>query len=126
MKLYRCPICGNVVEKIIDKNVPVVCCGKSMEELVANTTEAATEKHLPVVTVDGDLLNVKVGEVDHPMLPEHYITMIIVAFDKQTLRVDLSSEDQPKATFALNGYHGQVEVYEYCNLHGLWKIEINV
>lgn len=124
MKLYVCPICGNVVEKIVDKGVPVVCCGKPMVELTANTTDGALEKHVPVLSIDGDKLHVKVGEVSHPMTDEHLITTIIAVFNKQVLRVDLTSADQPEAVFAIGDYKGTIEVYEYCNLHGLWKATI--
>ena len=124
MKLYVCPICRNVVEKIVDKGVPVVCCGKPMVELTANTTDGALEKHVPVLSIDGDKLHVKVGEVSHPMTDEHLITTIIAVFNNQVLRVDLTSADQPEAVFAIGDYKGTIEVYEYCNLHGLWKATI--
>ena len=124
MKLYVCPICGNVVEKIVNKGVPVVCCGKPMVELTANTTDGALEKHVPVLSIDGDKLHVKVGEVSHPMTDEHLITTIIAVFNNQVLRVDLTSADQPEAVFAIGDYKGTIEVYEYCNLHGLWKATI--
>ena len=124
MKLYVCPICGNVVEKIVDKGVPVVCCGKPMVELTANTTDGALEKHVPVLSIDGDKLHVKVGEVSHPMTDEHLITTIIAVFNSLVLRVDLTSADQPEAVFAIGDYKGTIEVYEYCNLHGLWKATI--
>ena len=124
MKLYVCPICGNVVEKIVDKGVPVVCCGKPMVELTTNTTDGALEKHVPVLSIDGDKLHVKVGEVSHPMTDEHLITTIIAVFNNQVLRVDLTSADQPEAVFAIGDYKGTIEVYEYCNLHGLWKATI--
>ena len=87
MKLYKCMHCGNVVEKVLDKGVPVVCCGEPMVELVANTTDAATEKHVPVLSIEGDVLTVKVGEVAHPMKEEHLITEIFAVIkyssDKQ-------------------------------------------
>ena len=124
MKLYVCPVCGNVVEKIVDKGVPVVCCGKPMVELTANTTDGALEKHVPVLSIDGDKLHVKVGEVSHPMTDEHLITTIIAVFNSQVLRVDLTSADQPEAVFAIGDYKGTIGVYEYCNLHGLWKATI--
>ena len=120
----RCPICGNIVEMIEDKGVPVMCCGKPMVELNANTTDGAVEKHVPVVEINGDILTVKVGSVEHPMLEEHYITMVLVEFDNRVLRVNLKPNEKPEAVFALNGYKGNVNVYEYCNLHGLWKTEV--
>ena len=124
MKLLKCPICGNIVEMIEDKGVPVMCCGKPMVELNANTTDGAVEKHVPVVEINGDILTVKVGSVEHPMLVEHYITMVLVEFDNRVLRVNLKPNEKPEAVFALNGYKGNVNVYEYCNLHGLWKTEV--
>lgn len=124
MKLLKCPIFGNIVEMIEDKGVPVMCCGKPMVELNANTTDGAVEKHVPVVEINGDILTVKVGSVEHPMLEEHYITMVLVEFDNRVLRVNLKPNEKPEAVFALNGYKGNVNVYEYCNLHGLWKTEV--
>ena len=124
MKLLKCPICGNIVEMIEDKGVPVMCCGKPMVELNANTTDGAVEKHVPVVEINGDILTVKVGSVEHPMLEEHYITMVLVEFDNRVRRVNLKPNEKPEAVFALNGYKGNVNVYEYCNLHGLWKTEV--
>ena len=124
MKLLKCPICGNIVEMIEDKGVPVMCCGKPMVELNANTTDGAVEKHVQVVEINGDILTVKVGSVEHPMLEEHYITMVLVEFDNRVLRVNLKPNEKPEAVFALNGYKGNVNVYEYCNLHGLWKTEV--
>ena len=124
MKLLKCPICGNIVEMIEDKGVPVMCCGKPMVELNANTTDGAVEKHVPVVEINGDILTVKVGSVEHPMLEEHYITMVLVEFDNRVLRVNLKPNEKPEAVFALNGYKGNVNVYEYCNLYGLWKTEV--
>ena len=124
MKLLKCPICGDIVEMIEDKGVPVMCCGKPMVELNANTTDGAVEKHVPVVEINGDILTVKVGSVEHPMLEEHYITMVLVEFDNRVLRVNLKPNEKPEAVFALNGYKGNVNVYEYCNLHGLWKTEV--
>ena len=82
------------------------------------------EKHVPVVEINGDILTVKVGSVEHPMLEEHYITMVLVEFDNRVLRVNLKPNEKPEAVFALNGYKGNVNVYEYCNLHGLWKTEV--
>ena len=124
MKIYKCPVCGNVIEKLYDSSVPVVCCGKPMEELKAGVTDAALEKHVPVCEVKDGRLTVKVGSVEHPMTKEHYIAFIIAKVGETVMRRELTPEDKPEAEFCLNGYHGNVEVYEYCNLHGLWKAEI--
>lgn len=126
MNFYLCEICGNIVEKVVDHKVPVMCCGKPMKLLEPNTVDAATEKHVPAVTVENGVVNVVVGEVEHPMLPEHFINFIVVKAGDQVYRQDLKAGDKPAASFNLNGYTGVVEVYEYCNLHGLWKTEVEV
>ncbi|HAX72742.1 MAG TPA: desulfoferrodoxin [Firmicutes bacterium] len=126
MKYCVCPVCKNVIEVVEDHKVPVMCCGKKMEVLTANTAEAAVEKHLPVVNVENGVVNVKVGEVEHPMTEAHYIGFITVKAGNSVLRYDLNVDQAPAASFNLNGYTGLVEVYEYCNLHGLWKTEVTV
>ena len=109
-KFYKCLLCGNVVEKVVDSGVSVVCCGKEMMELVPNTVEASGEKHIPVVTrIDERTIKVEVGSVPHPMLPEHHI------------RVNL--KDKPEAIIC-TCTSKPIAVYEYCNLHGLWKTEL--
>ncbi|MBR4064569.1 MAG: desulfoferrodoxin [Tidjanibacter sp.] len=121
-KFYKCNICGNVIEKVVDSKVPVVCCGQKMEELIPNTVEASGEKHIPVVTfLDDNTIKVEVGSVHHPMLPEHHISFVYVETDNGGIRVDL--KDEPVAVISL-GNAKPVAVYEYCNLHGLWKIDI--
>ena len=127
MKLLKCPICGNVVEVIEDRQVPLMCCGKKMEVVEVGTVEASVEKHIPVVNVDGDYLNVVVGEVIHPMTSEHLITNIWIVFDDgSNTRVSLTATDQPIARFNIDGKKGKAIVYEYCNLHGLWQTEVDL
>ena len=121
-KFYKCSHCGNVIGKVVDSGVPVVCCGQKMEELVANTVDASQEKHVPVVTrIDDCTIKVEVGSVAHPMLPEHHIAFIYVETEHGGIRVDL--KDKPEAIIAL-GEEKPIAVYEYCNLHGLWKTEL--
>lgn len=118
-KFYKCAHCGNVIVKVVDSGVPVVCCGVKMEELVPNTQEMGGEKHLPVVTrLDDHTLKIEVGSVAHPMLAEHHISFIYVETERGGIRVDLS--DKPEAVVYV-GDEKPVAVYEYCNLHGLWK-----
>lgn len=114
----RCEICGNIVGVIEDAGVELICCGEPMKQLVANTTDASTEKHVPVIVRDGDYIVVKVGSVDHPMVPEHFIEWISVAQENRTQRVTLKPGEKPEAKFCVGD--GKVTVYEYCNLHGLW------
>lgn len=121
-KFYKCSVCGNVIVKMVDSGVPVVCCGKKMEELVANTVDASQEKHVPVVTtLEDGRLRIEVGSVHHPMMPEHYIAFIYVETDKGGIRIDL--KDEPVAEVCTCGAK-PLAVYEYCNLHGLWKTEL--
>jgi superoxide reductase len=120
---YRCSVCGNLVGLIHSGGGTLVCCGKPMELLTANTTEASKEKHIPVLTRKGNNIHVEVGSVPHPMLAEHYIQWICIAQGNLTQRAELEPGDQPVADFII--CDGPVVVYEYCNLHGLWKAELN-
>ena len=121
-RFFKCRHCGNVIQKVVDSKVPVVCCGEKMEELVPGTVEASVEKHLPVVTwIDDKTIKVEVGSVAHPMLAEHHIAFVYVETENGGIRVVL--KDTPEAVIAL-GAEKPVAVYEYCNLHGLWKTEL--
>ena len=120
-KFLRCPICGNLVEVINDSNVPIMCCGKPMEELVANTTDGATEKHVPVVDVKENSVTVTVGEVLHPMTEDHYIMWINVVTNLKEYYFNLIPGMEPKVTFTKESNEQITDVHAYCNLHGLWK-----
>ena len=121
-KFYKCAHCGNVILKVVDSKVPVVCCGEKMQELIPGTVDASVEKHLQVVTVlDETTIKVEVGSVAHPMLPEHHISFIYVEPENGGLRVYL--KDKPEAVISL-GNERAVAGHEYCNLHGLWKTEL--
>jgi superoxide reductase len=122
MKFYKCNICGNVATKLDDSGVPLVCCGEVMNTMVANTTDGAGEKHVPVVSIDKDIVTVKVGEVTHPMEDKHYIPFIVVETEKGFLTSFLKPGNEPMATFKTSDK--VVRVYEYCNLHGLWKVDL--
>lgn len=123
MKFFKCNVCGNIVELVKSGGGQLVCCDQSMEELKANTVDAAVEKHVPVATVEGDVLDVVVGSVEHPMTEEHYIQFIVVELEDGAYRKDLKPNEAPKATFNVAGKK-PLAVYEYCNLHGLWKKEL--
>lgn len=120
-KYYICEVCGNIVEKVKNSGVPVVCCGKPMTELVAGTTDASVEKHVPVVSVDGNVVTVTVGSVIHPMIEEHYIEWISIKTKNGMQRAYLSPKLEPKAVFVLADGDEVQECYAYCNLHSLWK-----
>lgn len=123
LKLYRCAHCGNIAFKVVDKGVPLFCCGEKMEELIPNTTDGAVEKHVPVVETaahgSGYVVTVKVGEVEHPMLPEHYIDLIAAVTDNVVTFKFPQPGDKPQLT--VHSTDGKVAAYEHCNIHGYWK-----
>ena len=121
LNFYRCPICGNIVE-LIDGNMDrIICCGKPMIKMIANTTDAVVEKHVPVYErVDNEIV-VKVGEVEHPMEEEHYIMWIAQVTENRTTRVRLYPEQATETRFP---YIPGSTLYAYCNKHGLWKTTI--
>ena len=123
-KFYICEMCGNIVEKVHNSGVPVVCCGQKMKALEAGVTEASREKHIPVVEYSGSTVKVIVGSALHPMSEEHSITWIYLETDKGGQRKELSPTDAPEASFALTYGEKPIAAYAYCNLHGLWKAEI--
>lgn len=120
-KFYICPHCGNIVTMAKDAGVPVMCCGQKMQELVAGTVEASLEKHVPIYTVENGVINVMVGEIEHPMIPEHFIEFIAVETNKDLKMTRLTDLDNPEANFAILPDETVEAVYAYCNLHGLWK-----
>ena len=122
-KYYICEKCGNLIEKIDDSGVAVVCCGQKMTPVVAGSVEASREKHIPVATVEGNVVRVVVGSVEHPMAEEHSILWIELKTDRGVQRKNLEVGKAPVAIFALAD-EKPLEVYAYCNLHGLWKSEI--
>lgn len=124
MEFYVCTHCGNIITKLTDKKVPVVCCGEKMQLLTAGTTDAALEKHVPVYTVENNTVHVKVGSVEHPMTEAHWIEWIIVETNHGFSVRQLTPLDKPEADFILALGEELKEVYAYCNLHGLWKAEI--
>lgn len=124
MKFYICNHCKNIIGKIQDKGVPVVCCGEKMAELVPNTTEAATEKHIPVTSVEGNLITVQIGSTLHPMTEEHLIQWVYLETEEGGQRKSLKAGDKPEVVFALSPRDKAKAVYAYCNLHGLWKADL--
>lgn len=123
-KFYICKHCGNMIGMIKSGGVNVVCCGDPMTELKPNTVEASQEKHLPVVTIEGNIVKVKVGSVEHPMTEEHHIAWIYLETEQGGQRKKLAVGSKPEAEFALAGGDKVVGVYEYCNLHGLWLTKV--
>ena len=124
VKFLKCSICGNIVGLIQDGGGELVCCGKPMQELVANTEDAAHEKHVPVITVDGSTVRVAVGSVEHPMIEKHYIQWIYLQTTHGGQRYILKPGDKPEAVFALAEGAAPLAAYAYCNLHGLWTAKL--
>lgn len=118
-EIYRCPVCGNIVEVLNPGVGDLVCCGKPMILLKENTTDAALEKHVPVVEKTTNGYHVRVGSVEHPMLDEHYIQWVELLTPTSVLRRELKPGCKPEATFITS--EECLCVREYCNLHGLWK-----
>jgi superoxide reductase len=119
LQVYKCEVCGNMVEVVHNSGGTLVCCGKPMKYMEENTVDAAREKHVPAIEkVEGGVL-VKVGSVEHPMLDNHYIEWIEVLTENKVYRKHLKPGDKPEALFLLE--EEIVAVREYCNLHGVWK-----
>ena len=118
-QIYKCEICGNIVEVVHAAGGTLACCGQSMKLIVENTVDAAKEKHVPVVEKVKDGVLVKVGAIEHPMLETHYIEWIEVQTANKTYRKYLNPGDKPQALFLLE--EEVLCVREYCNIHRLWK-----
>ena len=121
MQIFKCTKCGNMITYLNKDACDVKCCGETMVEVLPNTTDAAGEKHVPVVEVDGGKVFVKVGEVAHPMLEEHFIQWIAIETQNGRQRKVLSPSDAPEAVFYIEEGDSVIAAYEYCNLHGFWK-----
>ena len=120
-KFYVCKHCGKIIAVVKESGVPVMCCGQKMTEIVPGSVDAAAEKHVPVWTVEGNTVKVKVGEVAHPMLPEHYIEWVSLQSKCGNQRKQLRPGDAPEVSFALTDGDEVEAVYAYCDLHSLWK-----
>jgi len=123
VKIYRCKHCGNIITKIYDSSVKVVCCGEEMEELIPNTTDASFEKHVPKIGNGGHMIDIKIGEVEHPMEEEHYIMWIVLVTESGMQLKYLHPTELPEASFTLIDDKA-ISVFAYCNIHGLWKKDI--
>jgi len=118
--LYKCQICGNVVEIVHPGAPALVCCGQPMEKLIIKTEDTGKEKHVPVIEATEDGVLVKVGSVEHPMEEKHYIKFIEVLTASQVLRAELNIEQKPEAFFRVKP-EDVLAAREYCNIHGLWQ-----
>lgn len=120
-KYYKCNHCGQIITKVKDTNVPVICCGSPMTEIEAGTVEASVEKHIPVYEINENKVIVKVGSVTHPMTPEHYIEWVSLETNKGIKLHKLNPNTIPETQFLLDENEEVISILAYCNLHGLWK-----
>ena len=125
MKFYRCNICGQIVAMVKDTGVPLVCCGEDMEEIIPGSVDASREKHVPVIDMQDDLVIVSVGSDAHPMTAAHHIEWIALQTKYGNQRVCLMPDADPVACFRLCEGDEVIAAYASCNLHGLWKAEMN-
>ena len=119
LQIYKCSVCGNIVEVLHTGAGQLVCCNQPMKLMKENTVDAAKEKHVPVIEKGDGRVTVKVGSVAHPMEEKHYIEWIEIIADGQAYRQFLKPGGKPEATFTIDAQN--VTAREYCNLHGLWK-----
>lgn len=120
---YVCSNCGNIVMFLEEGCGDVMCCHSPLEPVEPNTVDASQEKHIPVAELNGDEVTVKVGSLEHPMVEEHYIKWIFVISEDRIQKARLSPGQEPKARFSILG-NGDLDIYEYCNIHGLWKTTV--
>lgn len=120
-KFYRCRHCGQIIAKVKETGVPVICCGEAMSEIIPGTVEASVEKHIPVYEVKGNKVLVNVGSVEHPMVAEHYIEWVSLQTKQGNQRKLLKAGDKPTVCFSICEGDVVEAVFAYCNLHGLWR-----
>lgn len=119
--VYKCSLCGNITEELWDGKTEPQCCGQQMVKMTENTTEAAKEKHIPVIVRQGSKVTVKIGEVAHPMTAEHYILFVELIVGADTYRHDFKTGDTvPEAVFMVDESVKALKARAYCNLHGFW------
>jgi superoxide reductase len=119
LEVYKCEVCGNIVEVLHGGDGELVCCGQPMNRFVENTVDAAKEKHVPVIEKIAGGVKVKVGDVAHPMEEKHWIEWVEIIADGKAYRQFLNPGEAPEAIFNVEA--DQITAREYCNLHGLWK-----
>ena len=120
-KIYKCEVCGNMVEVLEQGPGKLVCCGEEMIKMEPKTEDEGLEKHVPVIKVDGENVTVKVGSTPHPMIERHFIQFIELLVDDDRYIKYLKHTDRPIARFVVKKKYKSISAREYCNLHGLWK-----
>ncbi len=123
-RFFICKKCKTMVALVKRGKCIPDCCGDEMTEIIPGTVEASKEKHIPVIDIKGDLVTVSVGEVEHPMIAEHYIEWISIETNLGNQRKTLEPDEKPVRTFKLLDGEKLISAYAYCNLHGLWKASV--
>lgn len=121
LRFFYCKHCGKIIAIVKESMIPTICCGQEMEELVANVTDGAMEKHVPLIRVNGNKVTVTVGSKNHPMDEDHYIEWILLQTNNGIQQKWLKPGDLPKYDFAVIEGERIEAAFEYCNIHGLWK-----
>ena len=121
VQFFICNHCGNIIAMIKDQGVPIKCCGENMQEITAGSSEGAQEKHIPVYHIDGETVTVSVGEVAHPMTPEHYIDWVCLETEDGFQLKKLNQGMSPHISFSITKGDNIIAVYAFCNQHSLWK-----
>lgn len=121
MKFYQCAHCGQIIAIVKKTNVPVMCCGQPMQEIIPGTTDGAADKHVPVYEVKDGVVTVCIGATAHPMVEKHYIEWVALKTKNGNQRKALAPGMEPKVTFAISPDDEVEAVYAYCNLHSLWR-----
>ena len=125
MEYLKCNLCGNVATLLVNNGAQIVCCGAKMGKMDANTVDASTEKHVPVISTNDTEVTVTVGEVIHPNDQAHHVSFIALRTDKGVQYKTPAIDSQPVAKFKVLDDERIISAYEYCNLHGLWKKDFN-
>ena len=120
-KFLKCSICGQIIAMVKETSIPVMCCGRAMDELIAGTVDASKEKHVPQYTVENGVVKVNIGSIEHPMTNEHYIEWVSLQTVKGNQRKSLKPTSKPYVEFFIETGDKVEAVYAYCNLHGLWR-----
>ena len=118
MRMFKCSKCNKIIEIVKKGTDKPLCCNQEMEEIIPNSHDAATEKHVPIYSIDDGKIYVRVGETIHPMENNHYISLIIAETKDAIKRKELKPGDEPEALF---DYEEGMKLYAYCNVHGLWE-----
>ena len=121
VRFFICNHCGNIIAMIKDQGVPIKCCGESMKEIIAGTSEGAKEKHIPVYKVSGEAVTVSVGEKEHPMTDDHYIDWVCMETEEGFQLKKLKADMPAKISSSLTKGDKVKSVYAFCNQHSLWK-----